>query len=185
MKTRIKNMVDPSVSGCSWNPHAGHTAQSHPRSPQSVKCVYCWYFFSLICFSKWFSFVTSFCLQQVQSSDVNKYQDYFGLQMTVVLRDGWLGENDGSCNQCLGSVWWADRSRLRWPSQEQCLQECVWGGVSREPQSWREALSALWVMGEPPRITLFFLAPKALLWEMCFEFEVEMRVGIKEKLVEH
>ena len=40
---------------------------------------------------------------------------------------------------------------------------------------------ALWVVGLASKITLFsFSLPKTLLWEMCFESEVEMRVGIKE-----
>lgn len=53
----------------------------------------------------------------------------------------------------------------------------VWG---RGPSSWREALSACCVMGKASKNNSFPLfIPRTLLWEMCFEFEVEMKVGIK------
>ena len=56
----------------------------------------------------------------------------------------------------------------------------VGSGRVRAPELERD-VPALWVVGLASKITLFsFSHPKTLLREMCFESEVEMRVGIKE-----
>ena len=140
----------------------------------SVCAASCCLFFSLsICFPKGFSFVTSFCLQAVESRDGKIPRLLWDANDCGVERGRGLvrmsGSQDPSLNLFLGSVCWADRCGLGWYSQAQCPQQWVWGGWVGGPRIGERCSSTLGCGTGLQNNAFLFLTPQnssvgKLLW---------------------